>query len=530
MAGKEIHWADLAAEQLVIKNKKKYTCASGITPSGVVHIGNFREAITTALVVKALEDKEKKAKFIYSWDDYDTFRKVPANMPKQELLTTYLGQPIVDIPDPFDCHKSYAEHHEKEFEKYLPLVGLKPKFLYQAQKYRACEYADLIRIGMQKRQTIAIILNKYREEPLEKDWYPVTIFCSKCNKDETKITSYDENYLVTYLCESCKNEETFDIRKKGIIKLLWRVDWPSRWFYEGVDFEPGGKDHSTVGGSYTTGCDIIREIFKEEPPQYVMYDFISIKGSGGKISSSKGNVITLKEVLDIYEPNITRWIFASTRPNTEFAISFDLDAITFYEEFDKCERIYFGKEQTTLNEELLAKEKRIYELSCIKIPKEMPLQVGFRHLTTIIQIHEFNINKVLAEFKEQFKTPEDKKRLKTRIQCVIHWLKEYAPEDFKFKINATAPPLPLNEIQKEVVREVIAILQTKTLNDTELHQEFYTILQKHQLEMKDFFKLFYSILISKERGPKLASFILTTGKSRVIKLLKEALKSSSPNK
>ncbi len=530
MTGKEIHWADLAAEQLIAtKNKTRYVCASGITPSGVVHIGNFREVITTALVARALEKKGKKVKFIYSWDDYDTFRKVPADFPKQELLTTYLRKPIVDIPDPFDCHKSYAEHNEKEFEKYLPLVSIKPKFLYQAQKYRSCEYADLIKNALVHRVAIAEILNRYRETPLEKEWYPVTIFCSSCNKDTTTITAYTPDYELSYTCE-CGHKETFDFRKKGIAKLLWRCDWPYRWYFEHVDFEPGGKDHSTVGGSFTTGCEIIREILHSEPPQYVMYDFISIKGRGGKISSSKGNVITLKEVLEIYEPPIARWLFASTRPNTEFAISFDLDVITFYEEFDKCERIYFG-EKTELSSELLDKEKRIYELSALKIPRALPLQIGFRHLTTVAQIYELNINKTLSYFKEQIKTPTDKKKLKTRISCVINWLKEFAPEDFKFKLNSEAPILTLTAVQKQALQSAITILKTKELNDTQLHQEFYTIMQSTQLEMKEFFKLFYTILISKERGPKLASFILTTGKTKVVKLLSQALtRSSSPDK
>ena len=50
------HWADLAAEKIIKEkgDKKTYVCAAGITPSGTVHIGNFREVITTDLVVKAL--------------------------------------------------------------------------------------------------------------------------------------------------------------------------------------------------------------------------------------------------------------------------------------------------------------------------------------------------------------------------------------------------------------------------------------------------------------------------------------------
>ena len=519
---KEIHWADLAAENLIkINNKDKYVCASGITPSGTVHVGNFREVLTTELVVKALEKRGKKVRFIYSWDDYDTFRKVPSNMPKKEMLNKYMGQPIVDIPDPFDCHKSYAEHHEKEFEKHLPDVFISPTFLYQAKKYRACEYADLVKNAMQNKKKIAEILNKYREEPLEENWYPTTIFCSKCNIDETEIINYDDEYQIKYKCNKCSNEETFDIRKKGIIKLLWRADWPYRWFYEKVDFEPGGKDHSTIGGSYTTGCDIIKQILKSEPPQYVMYDFISIKGTGGKISSSKGNVITLKELLEIYEPEIIRWIFASTRPNTEFAISFDLDVITMYEDFDRNERLYFGTEKTELSEELLDKEKRIYELSVVNIQKKQPLQVGFRHLTTIAQIYELNIEKVVEYFKDEIKNDFDKNRLEVRTKCVINWLNEYAPDDFKFTINKTSPKINLSDKEKEIIKSIINILETKKLNDEELHQEFYQIIQQSKINIKEFFSLFYKILINKERGPKLANFILTIGKPKVIKLLRE---------
>ena len=65
-------WADKIAEDIIKQRgkKKEFVCASGITPSGTVHIGNFREIITTDLVVRALKDKGKKVKFIYSWEDY----------------------------------------------------------------------------------------------------------------------------------------------------------------------------------------------------------------------------------------------------------------------------------------------------------------------------------------------------------------------------------------------------------------------------------------------------------------------------
>lgn len=55
---KTAHWADFYAEKIKKEKgpKNLYTVASGITPSGTVHIGNFREVISVDLVARALRD------------------------------------------------------------------------------------------------------------------------------------------------------------------------------------------------------------------------------------------------------------------------------------------------------------------------------------------------------------------------------------------------------------------------------------------------------------------------------------------
>ena len=65
-----------------------------------------------------------------------------------------------------------------------------------------------------------------------------------------------------------------------------------RWSVEGVDFEPAGKDHHSEGGSFSTSKGIARKVYDHEPPVTFQYDFLSIKGRGGKISSSSGEVIS----------------------------------------------------------------------------------------------------------------------------------------------------------------------------------------------------------------------------------------------
>ena len=66
-----------------------------------------------------------------------------------------------------------------------------------------------------------------------------------------------------------------------------------------------------------------------------------------------------------------------------------------YEDFDKCERIYY-KKQEAKNEKEYYKQKKTYELSCVQeledIPKEMPIQVSFRNITKFIKLNEMKID------------------------------------------------------------------------------------------------------------------------------------------
>ncbi len=502
---KDYYWVDKAAEKIIKEkgNKKEYVCASGITPSGTVHIGNFREIITTDLIVKGLENKGKKVRFIYSWDDYDRFRKVPKNVNKK--WEKYLGMPLSDIPDPFGCCKSYAEHFEKELEDSIKDLGFKINFIYQNKMYKKCVYAKEIKIALDNKNEIIKILNKYRNEPLEKDWLPLVVYCEKCGKESsTKILDYD-NYRLNYEC-GCGYSNEIDFRKKGVIKLTWRVDWPMRWNYEKVDFEPGGKDHSTVGGSFDTGKQIVKKVWKRDAPTYLMYDFVRVKGGGGKISSSFGDVVTIKDVSEIYEPNVLRWLFVGTRPGSEFAISFDLDVIKLYEDFDRCERIYFDKEKVN-NEKDLINQKRIYELSCVRIPKKYVKKDSFRHLSNLVQINEGDLSKIKND----------------RAKYVWNWIQRYAPDEFKFSVHKVISKEIkelLNEKQKKSLKMLVKSLEKKSFNEQSLFDEFYKICKAVDINNIDFFEGAYLGLIGKKRGPKLAGFILTLGKRRVIELLK----------
>lgn len=528
---KLVHWADQTAEKIIRErgDLDLYTCASGITPSGTVHIGNFREIISVDLVVRALRSRGKNVRFIYSWDDYDVFRKVPVNMPDQDVLENHLRFPITMVPDTTGRDSSYARHHEVDVEEQLPRVGIHPEYLYQAERYRKNMYAEGMKIALQNREKIKDCLNRYRDDahkiPADEEYWPTAAFCCKCNKDTTEMVSYDGEYGLTYRCTSCGHEENADLRTSKEIKLGWRVDWPMRWQFEKTLFEPAGKDHHSQGGSFDTARLVADEIYNWPAPVTFRYDFIGIKGTPGKMSSSKGKVISLPDVLNVYPPEIVRYLFAGTRPNTEFSISFDLDVIKTYEDYDKTERIAWGVDKAK-NDDVFAKEYRIYELSQVeeKMPSSMAYQIPFRHLCNLLQTNSGDIEAVVASQKDI--KPDQIERFRTRCKCAWYWITECAPEDFRFALNnpdsENFVKAEVDEKELECIKRIYSEILPKMdeLEEKPLSEAVYGVATDAGIEPKALFNATYQILISKDQGPRLANFMKIIGKERLEKIFK----------
>ena len=510
--------------------RSSFTCAAGVTPSGTVHIGNFREIISVELVVRALRERGVEARFIYSWDDYDVFRKVPSNMPAPETLQNYLRFPITMVPDTTGRDASYARHNEADVEAVLPKVGIYPEFLYQAERYRSGMYAEGIKTALQKRSVIKDCLNHFRDEkhkiPEDEEYWPVSVFCSKCHRDTTQIEGYDGEWGVSYSCE-CGHSEAADIRILKGIKLGWRVDWPMRWAREQVVFEPAGKDHHSQGGSFDTAALVAKEVFGWQAPVSFRYDFIGIKGAGGKMSSSEGNAVSLADVLRVYQPEVVRYLFAGTRPNTEFEISFDLDVIKIYEDYDKTERIALGVEKAK-NDAAYRKERRIWELSQIDpdaLPQTPSYPIPFRHLCNILQINGGNIDAALSSLDD---VKEDQaERLRARAECARYWIEHCAPEDFRFSLRSPdeARDAEFSEGERSaasaLLERVVPLVESAT--EKELSSAIYACAEGLGLQGKELFAAAYRLLIGKEQGPRLASFLKIIGQRRLEEILSACL-------
>lgn len=528
-----VHWADNAAKKTLAAAKEgqtTFTCAAGITPSGVVHVGNFREVITVDLVARALRDRGVEVRFIYSWDDFDVFRKVPAGMPQPDMLEANLRRSIADVPDPFGEHDSYASHNIATFENSMAPLCIEPEFIRQSKRYQAGDYAEGIKTALENAGVIREILNQHRKTPLGDDWLPLSGFCSACGVDEIDL-KWEAGYEVQVHCRSCGHDETVDLREGGKLKLPWRIDWPMRWNEEKVAFEPGGKDHSSAGGSYDTGSEIVDKVYGWSAPSYVAYDFVSIKGRGGKISSSSGGVVTVADCLEVYEPELLRWIFASYRPNTEFSISFDLDVIKIYEDYDRALRLAHQADDGGKKDKKRRTARRTMQLASrthtrIDPGSEPPSVPSFRPLSMILQIYDGDIDRTRDHYIAQgeLKTEDDRQRFDERAACCWRWIETYAPESFRYRIRTTPVQRELEgDIKVAIERLAAALRDNPDIDEAGLVPHAQTLTEGLSIERADLFPVVYDLLIDREKGPKLTTLIGTMGAARALPLLEASL-------
>src|ERR1700755_1102091 len=116
---------------------------TGYGPSGLPHIGTFGEVVRTTMVRRAFEALAPGVKtrlFAFS-DDMDGLRKVPDNVPNQEMVAKHLGRPLTQIPDPFGTHDSFGAHNNARLRAFLDSFGFEYEFAYSTAYYKAGRFA-----------------------------------------------------------------------------------------------------------------------------------------------------------------------------------------------------------------------------------------------------------------------------------------------------------------------------------------------------------------------------------------------------
>jgi lysyl-tRNA synthetase class 1 len=273
------YWADAVAERLIAEHPQdeRFTCAAGISPSGIVHFGNFRDVITAHAVARALARKGKKPRLIFSWDNFDRLRKVPAGV--DASFAEHIGKPLSKVPDPWGELRSYAERFQRPFVEAMKELGIELEYIDQSAMYESGAYDEEIVQALRQREEIADILLSFMTEKAKTDqeldeakyraeFYPIAVYSRFTGKDTTKVLSYDGGTGITYLCLETQKQDSVDLSKERIAKLGWKIDWAMRWKREAVRFEPGGHDHASPGGSYDAASKIAQAVFTYDAPLF----------------------------------------------------------------------------------------------------------------------------------------------------------------------------------------------------------------------------------------------------------------------
>ncbi len=345
-------WVARTAAEVRTEGERRHpgetpTCASGISPSGPVHLGNLRELMTPHLVADEVRKQGAPCRHILSWDDYDRFRRVPAGF--DESFAEHIGRPLSSVPDPCGQHPNWAEHFKEPLRESLARLGVRVTEISQTQMYTSGAYTDRIILAMRRRADISEVLSRYQtrrsaepddEEPrnAKGEYYPFKPYCASCGKDDTTVTGFDDATTeITYTCGCGARVGPVPIAEVAG-KLVWKVDWPMRWAYERVTFEPAGVDHSSPGSSFTVGGQLVKEIFGGEMPLHFGYAFVGTAGGSSKMSSSSGGAPTPTDALEILEAPLVRWLYARRRPEQSFTIAFNVEVGRTYDEWDALTR------------------------------------------------------------------------------------------------------------------------------------------------------------------------------------------------
>lgn len=530
-------WADKVAKEIIEREEKLnrgikvFRTESGLGASGFPHIGSYGDVIRNYAVALALKDHGVKAELIAYSDDRDGLRKVPLGLPN--WLEKHIGMPVTDIPDPFKCHDSYGEHMRNLLLESLDKSGVEYKHHSGTEDYRK---------GLFNEQIEKILLNAKRVGEIVKEllgqekflqvlpYFPV---CENCGRIYT-TRAYElipGEHKVLYVCDQEFIGKNLNTGKKIVVKgcghrgeasyfngtgkMSWKAEFGMRWAALQIIFEAHGKD---ILDSVKVNDKISKEILGFEPPIHLMYEMFLDKG-GRKISKSYGNVFTPQVWFRYGNPQSLILLmlkrFSGTR---EIGMN---DVPIYMEEVDRLERIYFNLEKVE-NERDLINLKRLFEfIHFLNPPKKPRVQLDYFTMVELAKILpernklDFVIQKLREMGKIKEVDEEEKRLIEERLNYAINWVKD-AEEEKEVKVE-------ISEKERNGIRELIEAIKEKDKGE-ELQAKIFEIARKNGIQIKDFFKTLYLIILGKERGPRLGPYIIEAGKEDIIGKLERVLK------
>jgi lysyl-tRNA synthetase, class I len=508
-------WPFVEAKKLLrerkvhIERKGKIILQTGYGPSGLPHIGTFGEVARTSMMVNALNHLTNLPTEIITFsDDMDGLRKVPDNVPNQELLNKNLHKPLTQVPDPFKKFNSFGEHNNEMLKVFLDKFKFKYNFKSSTSLYKSGFFNKSMQKILENYQGIMDIIIPTLGKERQKTYSPFLPICP-----ETGVVL--EIPIVEIIKE--KSKIIFDNNGKklessifdGNCKLQWKVDWAMRWYDLDIDFEMYGKD---LIESAILSTKIIKLMGKNNPSGFAYELFLDEKGE--KISKSKGNGITIDQWLKYASPeSLSLYMYQNPKRAKKLYNEIVPKAVDEYLDF-----IEKGKKQNEL--QLLMNP--VWHVHNGEMPKE-EIIMTFSMLLNLVETSNADSKELLWKFVKKYK-----KKISEKDYPIFDDLIGYAIRYFNDVIKLQKKYKKPNDKEKDALKALIKTLES--CNDEMSPEDIQTLIYSIGKEngytenLREWFKLIYEVVFGDENGPRMGFFISFFGVNETKQLIEDKIK------
>ena len=525
----KVTWPHQEAKRLrsvALNSDKPIILETGYGPSGLPHIGTFAEVARTTFVIKALQHAfpEAKVRLIAFSDDMDGLRSLPENVPNHDHLRPFLGMPLSSIPDPFEQAPSFADYMNGRLKLFLDSYGFEYEFHSSTQCYQGGVFDD----GLKKVMDNYTQIRKLFIETISKDkreaWSPFFPICEGCGKIyTTRVVEIDpEHYALTYHCdqsgqgfEPCGYKGTTSLTG-GKVKVGWKIDWALRWYTYGVNYEMYGKDLISSASMASKICSILGG----KPPVLYKYELF-LDEDGAKISKKIGNGISMEQWVK-YSPLGALLNFLLANPNKARQMGLPILPKIVDEYLEVlCKE---NPDDANLSVWFIDSVQHRHDMSGIS-----KNELSYNLLTNVAQNLGLRDASLLYKYAQKYDPTVDQNAPFFRSLCeqVIAYVQDYeaqAPQE------ALAIDLSYAQYLPELIEIVEQTENFENLAGEDIQALVFVIPKKYALSQPVWFKFLYSVLLNKEKGPRLGPFLGILGKQAVLSMLNKAVEKCAAEK
>jgi lysyl-tRNA synthetase class 1 len=482
---------------------------TGYGPSGLPHIGTFGEVARTTMIRRAFEViSDIPTRLICFSDDVDGMRKVPENVPQQDMLRGHMQKPLTAVPDPYGEYESFGHHNNAMLRRFLDTFGFAYEFISATDFYKSGRFDDTLRLAAERYDAIMkIMLASLREERQQ------TYSCFLPIHPETGRVLYvpikhvDAKEATVTFDDDTGREWTVPVTG-GHCKLQWKPDFGARWAALDVDFEMYGKDHSTNTPIYDGICRVLGG----RAPDHFTYELF-LDDQGQKISKSKGNGLTIDEWL-AYAASESLSYFMYQKPKTAKRLWWDVIPKAV-DEYHQQLRAYPGQ---TVEQQA---DNPVFHIHNGQ-PPVSGMAVSFAMLLNLASVAGTAGREGLWGFIRRY-APDASPDTNPDLDAAVGYALRY----FADKIA----PARVFRLPDDRERAAMADLRDRLaawdgeVADEALQTTVYAVGKDHGFEpLRDWFKALYEVLLGASEGPRFGGFVALYGVAETVGLIDRALK------